>query len=144
MHFSENCHYLFLSIVISPLRIYCGQKRFWIELVELEKLWIFFFYFSVHLKIQMLLLKTLMWPNGLEDHVKVSVILGPVLKHTNCTIASLLIPSCFCCWLQVKPWHAVSDGKWKKACWGFFQNSERFGWSSNWRFLLMSKFHGRV
>lgn len=44
MHFSENCHYLFLSIVISPLRIYCGQERFWIELVELEKLWDFLFF----------------------------------------------------------------------------------------------------
>lgn len=27
----------YLSIVISPLRIYYGQERFWIELVQLEK-----------------------------------------------------------------------------------------------------------
>lgn len=127
MHFSQNCHYLFfLSIVISPLRIYCGQERFWVELVELEKLWIcwFFFllflilYFSVHLKIQMLLLKSFIWPNGLENQMKVPIFLGPVLKHTNYTIAALLIPSCFYCCLQMKLWH---DGKQKKKmCQGFF------------------------
>lgn len=88
MHFSENCHYLFLSIIISPLRIYCGQERFLDRAGWTWKAWDFFC-FSVHLKVQMLLLKSFIWPNGLENHMKIPVFLGAVLKHTRYTIASL-------------------------------------------------------
>lgn len=46
MHFSENCHYLFISIIISPLGIYLGQERFLDRAGWTWKAWDVFLFFS--------------------------------------------------------------------------------------------------
>lgn len=133
----------FLSIVISPLRIYCGQERFWIELVELEKLWIFFLFFSASEDPDAASEKLYLtqWAGKPCESSRLSWSCLETHKLYNSlsldTVLLLLLASDETMTWCVR-WQA------KKVCRGLFQNSERFGWSSSWRFLLMSHFHGRV
>lgn len=100
MHFSENCHYLFLSIIISPLRIYYGQERFLDGAGWTWKAWDFYFFFSISEGPDAASEKLYLtqWAGKPCENSS----LGPVLKHKS-----------FCSWLQMKPWHGASDSKQK-------------------------------
>lgn len=127
MHFSENCHYLFLSIIISPLRIYYGQERFLDGAGWTWKAWDFYFFF-LYLKVQMLLLKSFIWPNGLENHVKIPLLV--LSWNIKASAAGFR-------WSHDME-HQIAS---KNNASGILSELWQFGWFSSWRFLLMSNLH---
>lgn len=139
MHFSENCHYLFLSIIISPLRIYCGQERFLDRAGWTWKAWDFFFF------------STSEGPDAASEKLYLTQWAGK--PHENSCLS--------CCCLETYKiynslsWYFLASAagfRWnhdmesqkagKKMHQAFYQNSERFGWLSSWRFPLKSNLQG--
>lgn len=94
----------------------------------------------------MLLLKNFIWPNGLEKRVETPVLPWSPLETLKQYYGFSLDTSCFSGWLQMKPWRGMSDDKQQQqnTCWGFFQNSDKFGVSGSWRCLPTNHFQRRV